>query len=1034
MTTATDTYGQLWQRFHQSTDVNEVVRELERLDDLAQSEKIEQTQGYELRSRAFRTLQELTVDDPDQAQAMIKGYLLPYCLQTAPEAPSKIRIEVSLYRKRLSEWLDQYPETVRNPIRDMVLDDARGHLVDSAPEGACWTISAIGFRRPDLEEALWELAQEDEGERGDVALSALTSLGLPYDKREALLVALHQRVSVRHTTVLVTALRRLADSASVEKVVQHWLQPQHWQARSGLAWLSLRVLSDVADANDSDLELQDRVWRELSRLFTECPEIFSPELHLGSDLAPRCDSERVIPFLLNWMGREAGRSQRADHERWLLNLRLENCVRPNQLRGWRHPPRPQALSALRGDAQLDSKHTAMVASRDMNHKETSWKTLLCLGDKQALASYETAVADETNPYLQLKLNKMLACLRYDPLPMTVHSLVTEPFDAESGGDSREWLARLSATDLCQSAGTWEAFEALLDFGLTVDGKVLLRSSDALSVVSVALIREGENRVLDRLVETVVCAPESRHRLAAASALGALGETGLLPKHYAPELAQLLLAEDRDALELSEVVAVLGWLPAEESAPGMYRCLVSWAQSRNDWLGGRSLETLARHRKLPTDSELLSGRLGLRRAADRWDWSPETESISGASFVIGLVYMNKPDEVTPAICSILREADWRTAFPVINLLDNLHSRSDYPSLPVKVMEALLDRARRRQTRLYAETDLFDVLARLAPDALAQEPWDDVWNDMLPDARRALADALALAKCRDHESENRALSHLLLLSRDGQYAVRRASYRSLARRSVLALRAACQAWSEAPSVQLRQRAAEACGWLPSGAEWAEAFRELHEYLATDPERAVRETADRVRKERRERLWAEEYLARILGIEDMSNDSILAMWPYGQALMQIGDDGCLQILRSELRSPLFPPHVKYWLRRISKGIEERWRKTTQKWPEPWLPWEGAIEEAQGRLIFPDGQTSSVHCSLWHQVSPTPSQPSDWGGAVWPISLVGTKWDRFDLQLDDGRRGRVLPSRLSGDVMIFQGTGEYPARKSEAEEGAND
>ena len=529
--TGRDTYGQLWNQFHQSTNVDEVIEGLERLDDLLRSEEIELVQAYQLRSRAFRTLQQLTVDDPEQAQAMIERHLLPFCLRTAAEEPSKIRIEIGLYRERLAEWLDQYPETERTPIRNRVLDEARKHLMGADAEGACWTISLIGHRRKDIVEALWELVEKEEGEPGDVALSVLTNLGVASNLVEPLLTALHERIAAQPNFPLIMALRRLAHPSSIDPVIQYLLQPHCVQEQRGFASLSLRILADVADANDDVPSLQSRVWRNLSRQFTEYEDAFSPDLHLGSDLAPRCNSEEVVSYLVSRMGRETGQPERDAHLRWLLHLRIQECIRPRQLMGWHAPLDGKAASVLRRDALLDTEQPGIDVTSGTERKEMAWKTLLCLGQEDILGSYEDAVAIETSPHLRRTLSKLLACFRLDPLPQTVLRHVTEPFNADPERDSQEWAWRLSATDLAQSAATWQAFEALLDFGLTVGGKVLQKSADALTVVAVALARAGETRAVEKLVEIVTSGREPRHRLAAASALRIVARAELLPSEY-----------------------------------------------------------------------------------------------------------------------------------------------------------------------------------------------------------------------------------------------------------------------------------------------------------------------------------------------------------------------------------------------------------------------------------------------------------------------------------------------------------------------
>lgn len=1032
MASETNAYRQLWQQFYQCTDIDELVGKVKQLENLVEYGELTLANAYELRDRAFMTLQELTVEDASRAASLILDLLLPHCLEQISDDESEIHASIAQYRQHLWDWLDQYPEEIRIPLRDRVLDAVRQGLESETPKGACRTAAGIGFRRADMVQALWKVVEANADETGDVALFSLASLGVAADDRSRLILALHLRVAVRCNITLIGALRRLADPKSVDVVLNYWLQPEYLTPRTQLGSIALRILADVADVNDTCLDLQDGIWSSLARLFTKYAEAFSSELHLGSDLAPRCDSEGVVSFLLNWLGSESEQSERAAYWRWLLGLRLEDCVRPRQLEGWKKADKLEALSVLRQDAMQDTQHDGRHSSSEMQHKETAWKILLCTKPGDLSSWYERGIETETNPYLRHKLSKLLASFRLDPLPAGVTDLVTEPFDAESS--SAEWLPRLAAIEIAQSTASWEAFEALLNFGLTHQGRVLLTSTEALAEVAVTLVRAGNTFIIDKLVETAATGREARHRLAASSALTSVASEGMLRSNHVQPLMAALFEEEREPLERSEIVAVLGWLPADLLGPHVIEQLKSWAASRDDWLGGRSLEVLARQGRLLAEPELLTTRLGLQRVGQKWDCLPTAEAIGGAPFIIGLLYLQDPETLTPAIKSLLQEGDWQAVFPVLSLMNDMCNEPGQPSLSPEIKEALMVRARSRQRKAYAETELFRTLARLAPEELAREPWETIWSNMLPDARAALADALGTANYEKERLQSQAIYHLLGLMGDGLYAVRRSAYRGLARVSCHMLEAACQSWAQAPSVELRQRAAEAYAWLLGEGGLSDSVETLRQQLVTDPERSVRQTFDRVWSEGRDRLWAEGYLSRLLNLSDTSNEGILAVWPQGQALMKIGDDECRRRILAELKTKQYPPHVKYWFFSIAKGIEEHWRKVTQKWPEPWLPWDGAVEEGEGKVVPPKGKAVQVQYSIWQHASPTPSKPSSWGGAAWPLHVLGVKWEEFTLQLGDGRQGAAIKQGVSGQVMTFAGTGPYPVKVEEPLESFHD
>lgn len=1026
MADASNAYGQLWQQCRESTTVEELLRVLDQAEDLARTAELTIREVYDLKAEAFQSLRELTIDDPVTGQSLIVDCLLPLCSKQPPDAPSEVNRAISRCQETLAEWLDQYSQPERRAMRDVALDRLRTALLSGDPQGACRTIARIGFRRSDIVDALWRVATECTDEVGDIALSTLTSLGVADEEREKLLSVLHERATLRCTVPLVAALRTLADPTSIDVVVENWLKPSDVEVGRWLGHIALRLPIDVADAREHDAELQDHMWHLVSELCAQYPELYSSALHLGSDMAPRCDSEAVVPTLLRWLAKGDKEPERAAHHRYLACLRLEQCARPRQLRGWERVDEPMAVSLLSQDAMQDTQHKGYAPDLKMLHKEMAWKTLLSLGHADVLTWFEKSVAMETNSFLRQSIEDLLACFRMDPLPPTVVHWVTETYDMKLNQSSGEWAPRMAAIEMARSAASRQAFEALLNFGLTHDRKPLQRSVDALAEVAMLLANSGDTSITDSLMKVAVDGKEPHHRVAALGALNRMAAENLLSTGYAAQLEAMVFEEEREPFERSLIVSTLGHLE-DISAPRVLDRLRTWARDRDDWLGGRSLEALARHGHLTHERDILAKRLGLEEAGEEWGWAPGRERLEWAPFIVSLLYLEWPAAFISAIASMLRTLDWAGAVQVMRVLSSTHGDNDRPSLPVELGRALLDRARERQTRTSAEMGVFPLLARLIPDAMARESWDDTWSDWLPDPRAALADALGEANYTRPEAQDKAASLLLSLTQDGQYAVRRAAYRGLARQSESSLLAACEAWSRAPSVELRRRGTEAWGWLVSVEDQADRPSHLYQRFSFDPERTVRDAVKRARGEARERRWTDECLSRVRGLESDDNELLLSVSRYGQALAQVGDDTSLKILRTDLETRRLPPNVRHWLRQIAKGIGDRWRKVTRKWPDPWLPWEGAIEECEGTLATLEGQSFKVHYSLWSQPPPTPSEKHSWGGAAWPVDL----WDvgrtsEFCLRLADGRQGKAIIENTSGNMATFLGQGGYPEQAS--------
>jgi len=166
-------------------------------------------------------------------------------------------------------------------------------------------------------------------------------------------------------------------------------------------------------------------------------------------------------------------------------------------------------------------------------------------------------------------------------------------------------------------------------------------------------------------------------------------------------------------------------------------------------------------------------------------------------------------------------------------------------------------------------------------------------------------------------------------------------------------------------------------------------------------------------------------VIEIKGLTNGEILQAWRYGEALARIGDDSCLRVLRRHLIEEALPPNVRFWVEQIAEKMKDNWLKETQKWPESWFAWEGAVEEGEGKIRDSTGKVLEVQYSVWSQPSSRPSGPprSEWGGAAWPVpTSVALQLDVEAIELDNGRRGRIIAKSASGNTVVFLGSGPYP------------
>ena len=1021
----------LKQRVDEAEQSGDVVSVLNMLVPLL-AENTSSRELYDLLVDAFHALRTLASEQVSDGEQVILTYLLDH-LEKDSDGTAVQKSATRQLRECLEEWIAQYPERESIALRQRILDDLLLRFQARPSPALCWTFSFIGYREERLVSVLWDYALHDEGETGEAALVTLTSLGVPQPERSRLLEVLHRKMQRQVTQPLLVALDRLADPTSFDVVRETCFLP-HRAAQATAAyretWLALSVLTDIADAHDDEEDLQDRVWILIAEQYDLDPQNIAYTVNLGGDIAPRCDSKHVVPTLLTWLG-QASNEEKQQQRNPILSYRLEECVRPRQLASWRQDLTPTVIPILRQSACQDMRFAGRSATHEMHIKEAAWGTLLRMGYTEALGWFEEAVSHETNPYLRGNLCDLFACFCLDHLPDDVLASITERYDAKlpdtTGQTSAEISVRLGAVKVARSAASRQAFETLLECGLTFDGQPLLASVEALSDVASALARKGELTVVaGRLVETVVWHSRFACRLAAARALETLAGEHELPPLLLEHLLDVLLTQhDRDSFEHSIIVSTLG---LQQSLPeALVPQLKQWALERDDELALQSFAILAQRGLLLTEKALLQ-RLGLPGDELEVTVTPVLGRADWRAHIIGLLYLSHPETFVPLVADLIRTLPWAAA---VQLLRKLHAfDGDRPQrpLPHELVVALIQRVRQRQTRSGAELDLIRLAAHLIPEDFALEPWDRSWQDWLPDARAALADALGTLHEISGAADTQRVRLLQMLTSDGHYLVRRAAYRGLQRCSAHMLHQWCWTWALSNERALRLCAAEACAWLLPEGEQESSYVSLFHVLATDPEPEVRQAALRTRLERRKRLWAQVYLSRVMQTKQsvtVYNAEILAVWPYAEALKRIGDDTTIQTVRTALGNHELPPHIRHWYQLIIKETGEGWEKARKKWPQPGNMWAGTLEVGHGVLLTSAGRETPGQYAVWRDDPASLGEVASWGGTFQTAGAFGRSDDeQLSLQLEDGRRGEILlmETNVPGGACLFVGQGVFP------------
>jgi hypothetical protein len=1026
---SSDLLSDISRRLHQATTHDDLIEVLNLLTpQLSDTDESVLREASSLIVATFDTLRSMTATDALLGERMIVEHLLRYLEGNVSfRSPA-----MSQLRDCLVNWYEQYPDQVRMELRERIISHLLERFHQSPSSSLCWTFTAIGYASDPLVTVLWNYVQQQQSpsEITDAALMALTTLGTvkTETQRRHLLSRIHHHMQGRLQQSHIVALDYLADPESLPFLVEAYDHLEH----SLLRPLVLRVLATIAEASkltpsqtgssQRDQILADQVWHALSELYEHHSDTFAFDIALGGDIASRCDSHAVVPSLLRWFASPAGRPLPFPQ----VGYRLAECVRPHHLQGWSiarsSQQHVQTMRSLQQAACQDSQFEGRSSTVEMLTKEAAWETLLRIGDGQALEWFETAVGQETNGYLRGKLSTLFACFHFDPLPPTVVSWVTQPYNAEPTHPSAaELITRIGAIEITRSAATPQALEVLLRPGLRSQDNLLLASLEAVVEVALHLAYEGHIPVAELLLHARESHTPVIPSILSASALETLGQHRLFTPEQITRIVQELLNHEHDPQEQRRLIAAVS--ASGNPLPTTFlTTLVGWAQTRSDLVGRQAFATLADQGVLSHEEGLLQ-RLGLQRLDASWDASEPQSWSNWQSQVLGLLY--RPGETTflPALTTAIRALPWRAAHMLLDQLAHDHQGADKPPVPFPLVEAILSRIQQEQSSTAANLGLLERAGNLIPEAIALFHWDRLWNTWMPEARTALADALDLSVTRSPEAEKNAKRLLLLLAIDSQYAVRRAAYRALAQLDHTALHQACQAWWTSKKRDLRVLAAEACVWLEgppvfetlsfttTGEETlafpTPADPALEHHLSHDPEPQVRKTYARARRERQKRLWAQGYLHLLLDHQTWSNQDVCHLWPYAEALKRVGDDSTLQHLHHILTTAQLPPHIRHWFRQIFTATKDGWQKATQKWPQPANMLLTTLEEGEAVLLSSNQKPLDGHLLLWQEESTTVTDTPSWGGMLTPerpeALLFADMEGSARLRLPDGREAVV-------------------------------
>lgn len=971
-------------------------------------EQIGVGEAAELARNVLYAIANLTTGLPDVAATVIRDNLFPWCLVL--ESPDTA-LERYRFLELLKKWLYEYPHEQMTEIRGVVLREVTQQLKKNPSKELLSVISAIGYRAAELTELLWPLLERDD-ELSDAALAALSGLGAKPDDRERLLDCVRRR------------LGQGVVSHGVRVAIQELVGPD----QTDLAFDLLRLAAE----KHSDEILHDlmRAFSVASQVLDRCAD--NPQVHDDMWTLLRSDP-KLLQMTSTYAYRSNTKDTVVDHINWLLSgqvrgdeviatystlSRLGELAKARQLEGWDTSSTEALIPLLERYAKGATKMKGLYATTDLHAKEEAWESALTLGCPNVADWIDEALMDETNHYAAHSVAKIVACWKAPQLPKRLLDAISVETDSEDEG---HMIRQMGLVEIARSSSSRAAFDSLLGFGLTHDGKVLLSTVDAITDVALVRLEEGDTDVVDRVLDTMMPGNEYRHRVAAVSVFCRLCNLGRVDPEYLTRLWEIASEDDLDNYARCEAMEAVGLID--------FAAAVAWSdairkiamEDESDF-GWRACEVLIRHSWVTSDDEQwLFSRLGLDYDALVCD----PKATSGwQAFLIGLLFRQNKDRFSKTLSSLIENAATDAVYQVFESLRHLAS-----ACPNKVCESLARRIEVSNDNASTDTEMFKILAEIAPARLLNLSRVCSWTDWLVEARTALCEAIRFTAVEREEYRAEAVACLVPFMRDAAFQVRRSAYRAIATTDVHLLETVCEPWSRSTDVELRKRAVEASEWLPIESHPDDKVAAFG--FGWDTERSVREIWKDVLVHRRERCWASDYLDRIFASCE-GDDNALPAYRFARALTKLGDDESIKQIEEFVATRSLRPHVKHWLKKTTGDIKKRWKKVTDKWPEPWSHEQGSIEELNGAIVLPEGKRVDVKLSLWCRRRTRQSDHISWGGvaeeADTPLPF-GANTDRIELSLP-GRPpafAKVFGSHWSSSSasrLVLRGDGAYPDR----------
>ncbi len=675
-------------------------------------------------------------------------------------------------------------------VRNAVLDDLRKHLEAGPAKEVLWTVSSIGHRTPQITGLLWPLLG-GHSDLADTALATLAGLGAAPTDRDRLLdlvrnrlsagefthgvrVAVHELVGP-HRIELATDLLRLA-------ALKH---PGEDHVHFSLA---VTAATRAVDRSADNARAQDEVWAVLRSHFKTVRQT--------DEYAYGCDTKATVIDYVNWLLTEewAGDGEIGPY---IMLSRLHELAKPRQLKGWDEIPNAGLTGLLERLAKKDTEMTGQYATTRSRLKVEAWETALTIGCPRMEDWIGAAVLDETNPCVAHDVAEIASSLRFERLPNRLLDAIVGTTMADD--DNGRFFRQNGLIDIARSSCSRAAYESILRFQLTHEGHVLFSTIDAIVDIAIARLQEGDSNVVERLLEMTIAGNEQRHREAGVSAFCQLCSRGFVHGKRLSRLWHFANANDLDDFWRCRALEAIGLTDFEE-ASAWIDSVRQIAERDETELGWRACEVLIRRKWIADVGEQpLFARLGLIVTDGQAKINDPTRVNEWQAFLIGLLFRGNKDRFGDAVSDVLAHGP---ADAVHQFLNSVRSHGD--GCPDPVSLALVRRIRESNDKAAADTELFSVLATIAPSRLLTLSGMSEWTGWLVEARAALCEAIRSVAADRETLRTNAVDCLVAFMQDAAFQVRRSAYRAVALWDGSRLESICAAWSQSNDVELRKRA--------------------------------------------------------------------------------------------------------------------------------------------------------------------------------------------------------------------------------------